>query len=157
MTENEPKPSSKALLASITVRILYVAILTAALIVGGFVLLENRELHKVVSFTPRVHIGVLLGQALTIVGTNYFLASRASNFTDSVTEACIILTSVFASVSILGPYMFLKQVGVSSSPWWKPWQHDAPVLVPDTMFYFGLIPAGLCFLAVFTRLRSHSK
>ncbi len=160
MTANEPKPSQKAFLASITVRMLYVAILTAAMVVGGFVLLENRELHKVVPFTHLVHVGVLLGQALTIVSTNYFLASRAKNFTDSITEICIILTSAFVCVAILGPHMFLKQVGLTTPSKWKPWEHPVPIFGPDTTFHYGLIPAALFFLVVLVRVfirRSHTQ
>jgi hypothetical protein len=160
MTENEQQPSPKAFFASITVRIIYLTIFTAALIIGGFILLENRELHKVVPLTPQVKFGILLGQAMALVSANYFLANHAKNFTDSISETCIIFAAIFSCVSFLGPHMFREQVGVDSHSWWQFWQDDSPILVPNNLFYFGLIPAGLCFLTVIARLfifRSHPE
>lgn len=151
MTDRAPK------FAGIATRVLYIAILTAVLVVGGFVFLENTELHKLIAPTPFVRIGVLLGQCLALVSANYFLAIKGNNFTDAKTELLLVLAAGFTCVSVLGPYMFLRQVGVSTAPWWKPWHSDSPVFVPESLFLFGLIPAGLFFTSACIRIYWHSR
>ena len=136
---------------------LYVAILTAVLVVGGFVFLENIELHKLIAPTPFVRIGVLLGQFLALISANYFLAIKGKNFTDAKTELLIVFAGGFTCVSILGPHMFLRQVGVNAAPWWKPWGSGSAVYVPESMFLFGLIPAGLFFLIACVRIYVQSR
>jgi len=143
--------------AGIATRVLYIAILTAVLVVGGFVFLENTELHKLIAPTPFVRIAVLLGQCLALVSANYYLAIKGNNFTDAKTEILLVLAAGFTCVSVLGPHMFLRQIGVNTAPWWKPWQSDSPVFVPETLFLFGLIPAGVFFATACIRIYWHSR
>ncbi len=130
--------------ASIVTRVLYLAVLTFCLIIGGFVLLENQELHKLLPLSVFVHLGVLGGQALALIKLNYWLALKGNNLTDATTELCLMLSGIFSCLSVLGPHMFLKQVGLETAGWWKPWA-SAPLYVPDTLFYFGIGPAVIFF------------
>lgn len=135
----------------IALRVLYIAVLTAALIIGGFVFLENTELHKILAPSVFVHLAVLSGQALALIGTNYFLAIRGNNLMDAKTEVFLVLSAIFMCISILGPHMFMKQIGVDTPPWWKPWG-GGPVFAPDTAFYFGIAPALIFFFLATYRI-----
>jgi hypothetical protein len=152
MTEENSNHQHRVLLAGITIRVLYLVALTAALVVAGFVFLENRELHKVLPATPAANAAVLLGQALAVIAADYFLAHKGQNLTDALTESCIILAAIFACVTVLGPHMFLKQIGVTTPPWWKPMGTPTPILIPNTAFYLAAIPSALCFLIVVIRV-----
>lgn len=132
-------------------------ILTAVLVVGGFVFLENTELHKLLAPTPIVKLAVILGQCLTLVSANYFLALKGNNFTDAKTEILIVLAGAFACASILGPYMFLRQVGVETAPSWKVWSGDSPVFDIDSRLFFGLVPAAVFFLTSCYRIYARSR
>jgi len=152
MTEKKPRFSPKARVASITVRIIYVSILTALLVVGGFVILENRELHKVIPPTILSYVVLLLTQWLSVVSANYFLANKSENFTDSITETCISLTPGFVLLSILGPHLFPSRTGFTNPKWWEIWKSPQPIAEPNNAFFYLLIPSALLLLIVLVRI-----
>lgn len=140
----------------IALRVLYIVVLTAALIISGFVFLENREIHKIIAPTVFVNLAILSGQALALIGMNYFLAIRGNNLMDATTEIFLMLAAIFTCTAILGPHMFMKQIGVEVPSWWKPWA-GGPIFAPDTMFYFAIAPALVFFgLSIYRISRARS-
>ena len=150
---NPAQSSSRAHFAGIAIRIIYLIILTALLIVSGFVYLENSELHKLLAPTPWVRVAILLGHALAIVGANYFLGLRGNNLTDTRTETYVMASAIFASLGALGPYALLVEVGVAEPPLLLSWfQAPRPILGPNLWLYLCLVPSMILFIVAIKRI-----
>jgi hypothetical protein len=132
-----------AKLAATFQRVLYVLILTAFLICGGFVYIENSEVHKILKPTEMVYCSVLLGYFLAIIGANYYLAARGENWTDCKAEFGLVLAAWSFVVGTLAPFMFQVKVGEEESCFGL---IKNSIIEPNWDFYYAFYPAVIFLL-----------
>ena len=122
-------------------RFIYLAVLTALLVVGGYVYLENTEVHKIWPPTRLHLIGMLLAQSLTLAGANYLLAIKGKNFTEPKAEVAFLFACILALVSFEAPYMFERQIGVDIIERLFWWDTVTPIIAPDRRFGWLIYPS----------------
>lgn len=129
--------------SSIILRLCTILAFSIFCVFAGMVLVENRELHKLLSPTVARSMMLLLGYCVAIISMNYYLAIRAQNFTDWRTELSFICFFVVLVIGWLGGYLFPLTIKVPA-PFWKLWASES-MYSPNYSFmliWLLLIPIG---------------
>lgn len=129
--------------ASIILRLTTLLAFSLLYVFAGMVIIENRELHKMLSPTVARSMMLLLGYCGAIVSMNYYLGIRAQNFTDWRTELLLISFFVVLVLGWLGGYLFPLTITVPA-PFWKFWASEV-MHPPDArfmLFWVLLVPIG---------------
>lgn len=147
-------PLSEGRYTSIIMRLVTLLAFTLFYIFSGLVVIENRQLHKLLSPTFARSMMILVGYCLAVISVNYALALRAKNFTNWRTELTFVAFFVVLVAGGLAGHLFPLVEGVPDPPKWKFWA-DGVQLQPDHRFkliWFLLIPLGFWSMVSLTKI-----
>lgn len=128
MSFGEPKK------AAFAIRLVTLLAVTLLFVFSALVVLENKELHKLLPPTPTRALAILLGYCAAISSTNYAFALKGRNLTTWRLELLIVLNyAVFFAACVL-PSLF----PITTEPKW-PWPFGKPTSEPNSLFYGVLL------------------
>jgi len=107
--------------ASFATRLIVVFAFTLLFIFTALLVLDNKEIQKVLPHGPLRSLVLLFGYITAILTTNYVMALRGRNLTDWVTEALISANFVLFFAAMTLPWLFPVAIE-STGPWWRFWK-----------------------------------
>ena len=138
--------------ASFASRLIVVFAFTLFLVFTALLVLENKELQKVLPHGALRSLVLLLGYSTAILSTNYIMAVRGRNLTHWKTEALISMNFVLFFAAITLPSLFPAPVEPDAS-WWKFWQ-DKSAEEPRNWLYALLLVQVPLLLVTVARVRA---
>ena len=120
--------------ASFSYRLMTVLALTILFVFTALVLLENREIQKLLPHSNMRSFAILFGYCVAILSTNYFMALRGRNFIEWKIELLIAFNYVLLFSALTIPFLF--PILPDPQPWWK--LGKPPDAEPNAAFY-GLL------------------
>lgn len=123
--------------ASFASRLIVVFAFTLLFIFTALLVLDNKEIQKLLPHSHLRSVVLLLGYSTAILSTNYVMALRGRNLTHWLTEALISANFVLFFTAMTLPSLF-PLTAESVSPWWRFWQDDQSE-EPNNWLYTVLI------------------
>lgn len=142
-------------ITSLSQRVLYLVALTCGLIVVGFVYHENTEIQKVIKPTFWSKVSLFLFQYMAIIMANYVLAGKEKNWTDKLTEFCMVTAAGCACVAFVGPSIFA--IEVKQGTWWIPFSGSTTMKSNLAVRLVAFVPFTVLTTLSIWRLRAYVR
>ena len=143
---------SESRTASFAIRLLTIFALTLLLVFTARVLLENRELEKVVQHSESRSYALLFGYCVIILTSNYLYALRGRNLMDWKTELLVASNFIVLFAACTLPFLFPVET-TSECRWYEVWCEPVVTRIANEK-YFRLLWLLLPLLAL-TAFRIH--
>jgi hypothetical protein len=128
MSFSEPKK------AAFAIRLVTLLAATLLFVFSALVVLENKELHKLLPPTPMRAMAILLGYCAAISSANYAFALKGRNLTTWRLELLIVLNYAMFFAACVLPSLFPN---TTEPPWW--WPLGKSTSEPNAIFYGVLL------------------
>ncbi len=123
-------PFGEQKVASFAIRLVTLLAVTLLFVFSALVVLENKELHKLLPPTPVRSLAILLGYCAAISSANYAFALKGRNLTTWRLEMLIILNYMMFFAACVLPSLF----PITTEPkWWQVLR--SPISEPNWIFY----------------------
>lgn len=139
--------------SSFVSRLVTLLAITVLLVFTALVVIENKELEKLLPPSTFRSLALLLGYTVVILSSNYLMANRGRNFTIWRTELLITFNYVWLFSAILLPWLFPLSVDIDK-PWYKPFA-DSTETAPNYWYLAMLVIQIPIAWLTFKKVKSH--